>query len=107
VTAIPNSHPIMPSEHEDSPTDKTRTWSVITAELDGFSHQIDETFEDRLAVLAITGPAYVRRVFGGQTAGHDLSADRLLILKHVGLAPQDNWLVGLPLPRELPEGGTA
>ncbi|MFI5271396.1 MAG: hypothetical protein ACHQT9_05150, partial [Candidatus Saccharimonadales bacterium] len=47
VTAIPNSHPIMPSEHEDSPTDKTRTWSVITAELDGFSHQIDETFEDR------------------------------------------------------------
>ncbi len=95
VTAIPNTHPIMPTEYDDLSPCEAATWAAVSAELDGFTHQLGETRQNRLAMLAITGPQYVERFFGRQILGHGNSQKELLVLKHVGASPQENLLVGI------------
>jgi hypothetical protein len=99
VTAIPNTHPITPTEHEDSSPSVSATWGAISAELDGFTHQLglgeSGVPQNRLAMLAITGPQYVGRFFGGQILGHRDTQRELLVLTHVGVVPQENRLLGI------------
>ena len=106
VTAIPNTFPIMPTEHEDSPVDRSATWGAIAEELGGFTRQLlhedDVSPQSHLAMLAITGPSYVDRYFGSQIAGHNsTSSHGLMVLKHVGLTSRDNWLVDVNMPEDI------
>ena len=95
ISAIPNNHPIMPTEREDSPADITKTWRIITSELDGFSHQMDNNVR-QLAMLAVSESDYVKKVFSGQPILESDSIDQgeILVLRHVGWQPNENVLLG-------------
>ncbi len=94
IPAIPNHHPILPTEHEESDPDTNQVWGVFAAELDGFSHQIMEgNPRHRLAMLAITGPGEIKSYFRHQIVGHHSLENNLLVLRHAGPTPAENRLV--------------
>lgn len=97
VMAIPNSHPIIPSQHMRSRIDTATTWRAFAPELDGLSHQFrnDRVYDP--AMVAITGYGYERTMFGSgdvKVLGSPKSGD-LLALEHAGERPEDNALAWL------------
>jgi hypothetical protein len=96
VQSIYNSHPITPSDHEDSPIDVTAAWGSIATEMEGLSHQVGQGPEKKVAMLAITNRAYEEKVFGLYIVGNNARAtrDELAILRHVGSTPEENLLLG-------------
>lgn len=108
VLAIPQPHPIMPSEHRDSPIDPQVAWGTLAYELDGLWRQLSDRDrrDDEPAMLGITGAAYERVMFGGHIAIRDERSQDLvplelvdepdgdlLVLEHVGERPEQNRLV--------------
>lgn len=96
ITAIPNTHPIIPSEHKASTVDPAAAWGAISAELDLFSHQLgmDRTVQRRPAMLAITGTPYSQAILETQAGrSQHLEHYGLVVLQRVGTLPEDNILV--------------
>lgn len=95
IQSVFSTHPITPSDREDSPIDPADAWGPITHELDGLAHQIKPNSRQKVAMLAITNISYERRLFGPQIVGDHSSAatDDFVVLRHVGSDPQDNLLL--------------
>jgi len=93
IMALPYSHPIMPSAHEDSPIDIEATWRAFAPELYGLSRQFRSDGEYEPAMLAITSPAYEQALFWGKAAITGESGNgTFLVLEKVGRLPKDNSL---------------
>ena len=108
--AIPNSLPITPSLHKDSPINPTMAWRPIASALDSFTHQMEvdsrlrKDPKRRLAVLAITDTDYEKKLFGPQlvTGGRSLDQPELVVLERVGRQPKENALVRVHRPEYAP-----
>ena len=96
MSAIPNSHPVMPVERLGSePIDDHRVWATISEELDSLNHQARaEKGVRNASLIMVTDPRFATELFAPQMVGGEKFTDQNmpLVLSRVGDEPRDHIL---------------
>lgn len=95
IEALPSPHPILPTKSFEDTVEPSEIWRCIASELDGMTHQLDQS-RKKLAMVAITTTPYAQSLFSGQNASEidRLSANEFVTLRHIGEHPRENLLLG-------------
>lgn len=94
MSAIPNSHPVMPVERlDDEPIDDHKVWSTISGELDSLNHQARaERGVRNASLIMVTNPQFAAELFALQMVEEEKFTDQNmpLVLSRVGEEPRDH-----------------
>jgi hypothetical protein len=94
MSAIPNSHPIMPVEvHDGEPVDEEEIWDTIGNELDSFEHQARaERGIRNAAMVGVIDPRFAQHIFAPQLVaeGGFMEESQPMVLARVGEEPSEH-----------------